>query len=372
MKLYNIFRPYLFIIAAVLLSTFVLWIPYLFKINGLSFLEVYKHYDGALYIIPAKTFYEVDKINIPGVGFILSFPLSPIYFAAHLPLYPIFIRIFSVIFGYLKSMLFVNLFFTILLSTLFYYVLDAFKITKKPLLLSIVFLFLPRFLVVRSVGAPESLFMFCILLSLFFFERKKYFFSGIAGMFAVMTKAPGILLFVAYGLTMIEEYVRTKQFKIQWAYILLIPLGLTLVFLWYLRQYGDFFAFFHSTETVPMPYIFSVFNWKAKWVGTGWLEDIIFYYFLYGVTVYGLMKSKFRSLFYFSLVFFVAILFIQHRDISRYSLPLWPFALIANEAFFTSKKFVVVASVMIIAIYLYAWNFMAVNVLPISDWKPFL
>ena len=104
MKLYSILRPYLLIIAVVLVSTFVLWLPFLLKLNGLNFLDIYKHYDGALYIIPAKTFYEVSKIDVPGVGFILSLPLSPIYFAAHLPLFPIFIRIFYLGFGYLKSM----------------------------------------------------------------------------------------------------------------------------------------------------------------------------------------------------------------------------------------------------------------------------
>lgn len=372
MKLYNMFRPYLLIIVAVLLSTLILWLPFILKLSGLSFLDIYKHYDGALYIIPAKTFYQVNKIDIPKVGFILSLPLSPIYFASHLPLYPIFIRIFSLVFGYLKSMLVVNLSFTILLSILFYYILKTFKITEKPLVLTLVLLFLPRFLVVRSVGAPESLFIFCILLSLFFFEKKKYFFSGIAGMFAVATKIPGILLFAAYFLVILEEYLKTKQFKIQWLSILLIPLGLLAVFWLYWKQYGDFFAFFHSSGAVPMPYIFSVFNWKAKWVGTAWLEDVIFYFFLYGLTVYSLKNIKQRSFFYFSLVFYIAILFVQHRDISRYALPLWPMALIAFEKFFTSKKFLTVGVILLLAVYLYAWNFMTYNIMPIADWRPFL
>ena len=372
MKLYSMLRPYLIIIIVVLASTFVLWLPFLLKFNGFSFLDIYKQYDGALYIIPAKTLYEVNKITIPGVGFILSFPLSPIYFAAHLPLYPIFIRIFSVFAGYLKSMLLVNLFFTILLSSLFYYMLKRFKITAKPLLLTSVLLFLPRFLVIRSVGAPESLFIFCILLSLFFFERKKYFFSGIAGMLAAMTKTPGILLFFAYFLTLIEEFIRTRKFKIQWMYTLLIPCGLVLVFLWYLKQYGDFFAFFHTNANVPMPYIFSVFDWKAKWVGTAWLEDVVFYFALYGLTVVYLLKTKYRSFFYFTLVFFTGVLFVQHRDISRYSLPLWPLALIAFENFFTSKKFLIVSVFLLFVVYMYGWNFLNFNLLPISDWKPFL
>lgn len=365
-------RPYLFIILLVLVSTFVLWLPFLFKLYGLSFLDIYKHYDGVLYIIPAKTFYEVTKIDVPGVGFILSLPLSPIYFAAHLPLYPIFIRLFSLFVGYLKSMILVNLGFTILFSIFFYYLVKKLKITEKPLILTSVMLFLPRFLVIRSVGAPESIFILFTFLSLFFFESKKYFFSGIAGGLAVMTKAPGILLFFVYGLTIIEEFIRTRKFKLQWLYILFIPAGLIMVFAWYLKQYGDFFAFFHSTASVPTPYIFSAFNWKAKWVGTAWLEDILFYFFMYGLAVINLKDSKYRSFFYFGLVFLFATTLVEHRDISRYSLPLWPIALISFEKFFTSKKFLIICVILLPAIYLFAWNFLNYNVMPISEWKAFL
>lgn len=374
-ELYNKFRPYILIVLITLSSTFILWIPFLFKANGLSFLEIYKHYDGVFYIIPAKTLYEVNKIDVPGVGFILPLPLSPIYFAAHLPLYPLLIRVvreIGLVGGYLRSMIGVNLLFSTLLGFLFYYVVRHFRITAKPLLLTSVFLLLPRFLIVRSVGAPEGIFIFFILLSLYFFEKEKYLYSGISGALAVMTKIPGILLFVAYGMTFIEKYIRTKKIDYKWAYLLLIPLGLLGVFGFYWIQYKDFFAFFHSGGTVPMPYPFSVFDWKAKWVGTAWLEEILFYFFLYTFIVITLFKSKHRSFFYFSLVFLIGIIFVQHRDISRYSLPLWPFACIALEKSFTSKKFLLVLILLLPAIYLYAWNFMQYNVMPITLWGPFL
>ncbi len=130
MKLYNILRPYIIILLVIICSTFILWLPFLLKINGLSFQEIYKHYEGAFYIIPAKTLYEVTKIDIPGVGFILPLPLSPIYFAAHLPFYPLLIRLFSSLFGYLKSMIGVNLLFSIFLGFLFYYVVKHFLLQE--------------------------------------------------------------------------------------------------------------------------------------------------------------------------------------------------------------------------------------------------
>ena len=83
-------------------------------------------------------------------------------------------------------------------------------------------------------------------------------------------------------------------------------------------------------------------------------------------------QSVQQILFCFGLIFFIALILVQHRDISRYALPLLPIALITFEKFFTSKKFLIVLIVLIPAIYAYAWNFMLVNVAPISDWAPFL
>jgi hypothetical protein len=379
-KLYNKYSSYFIIASVTLVSTLVLWMPFILKqsswiglnIKDLDFHYIYKQFDGAFYIIPAKTLYEVKKIDIPGIGFILSLPLFPGYFAAHLPLYPLFIRLGAVFLGYLKSMIFVNVFFTVILSIFFYYFISKLKLSMKPLLLVIVFLFLPRFLVVRSVGAPESLFILLILASLFFFEKNNYLLAGFLGGLSAATKTPGVLLFIVYILAISERFYKEKKFNWQWLYLFLIPTGLLAVFLLYLKQYGDFFAYFHTNAVVPMPYLFSAFNWQTKWVGTAWLEEIVMYFFIYALTVITLWKSKYRSFFYFSLVFFIATTFVQHRDISRYSLPLWPFACLAFEKFFTSKNFLLALLIILPAIYLYAWNFLSYNVMPISDWSPFL
>jgi len=246
------------------------------------------------------------------------------------------------------------------------------NLSKSPLILSIVFLFLPRFLVVRSVGAPESLFILMILISLYFFEKEKYLLAGIFGGLSVVTKSPGILLFGGYCLVFAEKLLKTKKIDWRWLGVVLIPLGLLGVFWFFGLQSGDFFAYFKSGDNIHLTYPFSVFNFKKNWVGTAWLEEIIFYYFLYGLTVFHLKDSKWRSFFYFSLVFFVAILFVEHRDISRYSLPLWPMAMIAFEKFFSSKKFIYVFLILLLGIFFYALNFINYNLLLISDWRAFL
>lgn len=335
-----------------------------------DFSYVYKQFDGPLYIIPAKTAYNpvhIQQLDRDGV-----FPHNPSYFAAHLPLYPFFIYLGSFFLGYLKSMLGVNMFFTILFAFVFYTTVKKLKLTEHPLLLSSVMLFLPRFLVVRTTGAPESLFMLCILVSLLAFEKKKYWLAGIAGAFATMTKMPGILLFVAYVFTYIESLIKKEKWNWNWLGIFLIPLGLIGVFGIYAIQYNDFFAYFHTGGVVPMPYPFSVFNSRAQWVGTAWLEDTLFFFGLYILTTITFWKSKLRSFFYFSFVFIFATLFVQHRDISRYSLPLWPLACIAFERLFTSKKYIVMGMIILFGIYMYTWNFMTYNIMPISEWLPFL
>ena len=385
--------PYFTLTLIIFLSTLLLWLPFLtksfnwlgLKIENSSFEYVYKHYDGPLYVIPAKTLYDPAKLKTPEGENILAQPAS--YFAAHLPLYPLTIRLFKELMShslqvsqlaYLKSMLLVNIFATVGLAWLFYFILKKIKITKEPLLLTIIFLFLPRLFIVRSVGAPESLFLLLILGSLYFFEKGKYLLAGLLGGLATMTKSPGILLFGAYCLVFAEKLLVKKKNverltpKISWLWIALIPAGLLAVFMIYWKQMGDFFAYFNSGDNIHLIFPFSVFNFKMPWVGTAWLEDVIFYFLLYGLTVISLLKSKQRSFFYFSLVFFVATLFIQHRDIGRYSLPLWPLALIAHEKFFTSKKFIVICIILLPAIYLYAWNFLGYNIMPIADWTPYL
>lgn len=367
--------PYCTLLAVVFSSTLVLWLPFLFKANGVlgfnlannSLLQVYKQFDGPLYIIPAKSLYDPKGMNL-GDG---SLPQKAIYYAAHLPLYPLLIRLLSVV-GYVRSTILVNIIATVLLAWFFYYVLKKLHITGHPLLLSAVLLFLPRFLVLRGTGAPESLFLLLILVSLYAFEKEQFLLSGLAGALATMTKLPGILLFAAYVVTIIEKAIKTKKVSVSWVWILLIPAGLLGVFAWYALSYGDFFAYFHTGATVPMPYPFSVFDFQAKWVGTAWLEDVLFYLFFYGMAVYQLRHTKFRSFYYFALVFLAGLTFVQHRDISRYSLPLWPLSLIAFEHFFTSRGVRIIGGIALLAIYLYAWNFLLYNTMPITQWNVFM
>ncbi|HRN69605.1 MAG TPA: hypothetical protein PLS49_00315, partial [Candidatus Woesebacteria bacterium] len=229
-KKHKLFSAILLIITVVLTSTFLLYLPIItnttsllgFKNIQTSLLTIYQNFDGVLYIVPAKTWYSTEAMS----NLRLELPLPLEYYAAHLPLYPVFIALFAGVFGYLKSMLFTSILFSVLLAVFFYYFLRKFEITAHPLGLTIVFLMLPRFLIVRSVGAPETLFMLMVLLSVFFFEKRNLLLAGVFGALAAPTKTPGILLFGAYGLVFLEQINRHKKFQWNWLFTLLIPVGL--------------------------------------------------------------------------------------------------------------------------------------------------
>ncbi|MBI2596840.1 hypothetical protein HYW41_01675 [Candidatus Daviesbacteria bacterium] len=366
--------------------TLFVWLPHLLSVPnfwGLSFKEgfstIYRNFDGLEYIIIAKTFYNPNLIAS------LPQSLPAIYFASHFPGYSILISTFAFLLGYLKSMLFVSVFFTIASSISFYFLVKNLKLSGHPLFLSVLFLILPaRWLIVHSVGSSEPLFIFLIITALYFFirfEETKHFIdiilAAIAGLFAQITRPPGILLFIALILYVhFRFYLLIKDIGLKKAWIdylkyfpiIFIPLGLLGIFYLYSQTYQDFWAYFHSGDNIHLTFPpFQVFNKSQFWVGDIWLEDIIFIYifgFLGGIT---LLKRKVYPLAFFTLTYLLAATFVAHRDISRYLLPIGPFILIAFEKTLTSKEFKIILPIILLAIYLYAQNFILQNMAPIPN-----
>jgi len=370
-----------------LLSTFLIWLPFFLRLTSFwkialpaeGMATIMKNFDGLYYVVVAKSLYQPDIIN----G-LFSFPLPDIYYTAHFPIYPLLIRLISPITGYLWGMLSTTLVSSILAAIVFYLFLKEFKYSKQALWLTLIFLLFPaRWLVVRSIGSPETLFILFILASFFFFKKKNYWLAGIFGALTQLTKPPGILLFAGYSVfLLIENWDQIKAkaldtiiniFKKAYP-LLLIPISLLALFAVYRFTYGDFWAYFHSGENVhPILWPpFQVFSSNAGWVGTFWLEDIIYLFLLEAVGIILLFKQKRTDLGVFAAVFFTATLFVAHRDLARYSLPLVPFLLIAFEPFLIKKEFKIAFWIIIIPIFLYAINFIAANTTPIANWTPLL
>lgn len=373
-----------YLAALTLALTLFTWLPHLLALPnfwGLSFKEgfstIYRNFDGLEYIVIAKTFYNPLSISqLPQ-----SLPAG--YFASHFPGYAILIALIEPVFGFLKSMMFVSVVSTILATWAFYFLVRDFKLSTQPLFLSFLFLILPaRWVIVRSVGSSEPTFIMFLIIAIYFFmkfeETKKIssiLLSGVFGLLAQITRPPGILLFIALSLFLCWKTIRQKPSLIPiirmigtYSSLLLIPAGLLIIFSWYSISYQDFFAYFHSGDNIHLTFPpFQVFNKFQFWVGDIWLEDIIYIFILGFLGVMMLFKQNLYPMAFFVLTYIAASTLVAHRDISRYLLPISPFVLIAFEKNLTSREFKIILPIILLAIYLYAQNFLLNNTAPIPN-----
>lgn len=358
--------------------TFVIWLPHLLNLPnfwGLNFSNgfatIYRNFDGLEYITIAKSWYDPQLIaSIPHA-------LPANYFASHFPGYSILIALLAPLLGYLKSMLFVSILSTILAAFSFYFLVRDFKLSSHPLLLSLIFLILPaRWLIVHSVGSSEPTFIFFTITAVYFFMKfemaKKMgyiFLAGLFGMAAQITRPPAVLLFIALALYVLWRH---SLRSLKYFPLILMPIGLLGIFYLYGQTYGDFWAYFHSGDNIHLTFPpFQVFNKAQFWVGDIWLEDIIYIFILGFLGGIMLLKQKLYPLAFIVLTYLAASTLIAHRDISRYVLPIAPFILIAFEKVLTSKEFKIIFPLLILAIYLYAQNFILANTAPIPNLEIF-
>lgn len=355
-----------FLILLILVATTLLvWAP--FNLNGMMG-RVFANYDGPNYIVIAKCWYNKDCIRNK-----FSLPLPLEYYPAHLPGYSALIWLFDQVIPGWWAILIVNLISGGTMLVAFFLLLKQLKI-RHPLWLATILLFLPaRMLVLRSVGAPETLFIATLLFSLYFFRQKKYLFSGLLLAAAQTVKTPAILLFVAYGITLfLTKKAKRRSLKTYFP-LLLGPSVILPIFLLFQKQTGDFLAYFHSGDNFHLVFPpFQAFISSRSWLGDFWLEDIIYLYLLGGIAVvYLLKKYRYDIIAVFPAVFYLATLFVAHRDLSRYSSPLYPFWILAFANFLNKKEFKIVFFLLLPAIYLYAINFINYNAAPIADWTPY-
>lgn len=364
------------LILLTLIPTISLWLPFFLRIpeinniplhnNGMQ--TIVSNYDGPLYLVVAKTLYNIVSIKQN-----YQFPLPVEYYAAHFPLFPLLIKLVGeIIKNYPYAMLLVTLASSFLALYFFNKLVKKYLSNENSLWLTLVFSIFPaRFLIVRSIGSPEPLFLASIIASIYYFDKKNYWLAGFWGAVATLTKSPGILLFVAFLVSIILSKINLSQLKK--LPIILIPSALLVVFLIYKIQFNNFFAYFNSGDNIHLLFPpFQIFNYSAPWVGTFWLEEIVFVY-LFGVLgLLELIKQKQIVIASFVGVFFTSIIFVSHRDILRYSLPIVPFVFLAFSQFLIKKEFKIALIFLIIPIYLFSLAFISGNTMPISNWAPFL
>lgn len=351
-------RDLAIITSVILASTLLLW-------AGTGLDTVRRNFDGPYYAVIAKSWYRHDIISSN-----FSFPLPLEYYPAHFPLYPFLMSLFGKL-GYLNGGLIINLAASTAAALTLYYIALKQK-WGNPLYISLASLFFwPRMWAVRSIASPETLFILFIISSLYFFDVKRYWLAGLSGAAAVLTKSPGILLFIAYSSWFIAEYIKTKTIHWKVWPIILIPSALLLLFTIYYLQVGDFWAYFHTGDNIHLQILpFKVFDSRQGWVGDFWLEDILWVYLIAGVGVWRAWKKS-QVWGWFGLVYYLLILFVSHRDISRYSLPLVPVVLLGLAEVFEKPEVRWAVALLTIPAFFYTLNFLSHNTVAISNWAPF-
>ena len=375
------------LLALTLIPTFLIWLPFFLRIPsfwGIPLPQrgmevIVANYDGPLYLVAAKSFYNPEIIK----SFEFSLPVE--YYAAHFPLFPLLIKLGGALLGFPYALLTITVLSSFLAIFFFNKFIKDYVSGKNALWLTAVFSVFPaRFLVVRSVGSPEPLFLAAIIASIYYFRKEKYLWAGIWGAVATLTKSPGILIFLAYlGVVLSPRMgkIATESFS-KWfgslelkkyLPLLLIPGALLTVFVLYGIRLGDFLAYFHSGDNIHLFFPpFSIFNYSAPWVGTFWLEEVIFVYLFGVIALVRLINFRERTLAWFVGIFLTSLIFVSHRDLIRYGLPIVPFAILAFSETLIKKEVKIALAVLALPIYLFSLSYISQNVMQISDWAPFL
>ena len=352
-------HQYIILSVIAVLSTLIVYIPFL--MDG-TMDYVYRYWDGPNYVYLAKSLY-----NIP-VDHPLSAYTTPQYFAAHLPVYPFTIRLFSFM-GYLNAMLFTTVLYGALAAMVFYKLLLETKAVRSPLWSAIISMFIPaRYLIYHSTGATEAPFIFFTLWSMLAYVRGQYILcfalAGISG----ITRITGILIGGAYFMMLVTE----KKWK-QIPFLALVGAPLFLTFVFYHFHYGDFFAYFGTNYSASNKLIslrpLDLFRAYSQNGDTHSAEFYLIMYALYG-TGTALLWSRNKLFFWFCLISFIFSIFIYHQDVSRYLIPMAPLALVVAYDDILSRRALMVAFVpVLIIVYIYTWGMIPRNMIDAHNFR---
>jgi Gpi18-like mannosyltransferase len=371
------------IIFAALVSIFIFWTPFLLRLEsfwGINFggsgmNVIVQNFDGLNFLVVAKSLYNPVLIEEINAQFLTG--NEPIYFSAHYPLMALIIRALSSVVSLPNALLITIITTNLLLAYALVHFFAYFVKNKKlVMILSLLALFFPaRMLSVRAVGSNEPLFMAFVLLSLVAFSKKQNWQSALLGSLAVLTRSPGILLFGAYVISTWYMVHGTWLAKIRSLLpYLLMPITLLALFGYYGYTYGDYFAYFNSGDNLHLFFPpFTIFSNTATWISDMWREDIVYLYLFYigGLLLLPRTASQLKA---YALVYGSTLLFVSHRDLARYSLPLSPLVWLGYENLIARvpasyAKYLWIA---LIPIYLFGWQFVLSNIQPINDWSVFL
>lgn len=340
------------------LSSLLLYLPIALQDPSLLF----RYWDGPNYLYVARTLYQIPE-NHPFV----PYNTTPAYFACHLPLYPLLIRLLAGLLGYPISMLVVTILCTGLATVLFYYVLRETGAVRHPFWSALISLYLPaRWLIYHSVGATEPLFLALVFGSMLCWLRGRPGWAMALVGLSSITRIVGVLLGLAYLLLMLHQ----RRWKaLPW--LLIAPLPLLAVFSFYAYQFGDFWAYFSWNSKLLSNTPFEVLLAYTKNNNPHSAELYLTMYLIYGTGV--ALLWRWPLFFWYGLVFWLFNLFIFHEDLSRYYLPISHLTLIvAFDRIFSQRAFQLMFPLLVCFTYLYAWPMVQHNVMVEWLWPQLL
>lgn len=348
----------LYLVLLSVFSSFLLYLPVHLKDPSL----IFRYWDGPNYLYVARTLYDIPA-NHP----FTAYDLTPAYFACHLPLYPLLIRLFSYLMGYQGAMIAITLICSGLVTVLFYELIKSTQAVKSPFWSAMISLVLPaRWLIYHSVGATEPLFLMLVFGSMLCWLKGKTRWAMILCGLASTTRIVGILMVLAYLFLMIHQ----KRYKLI-PQLSLALLPLLLVFSFYSWKFGDFWAYFSwNAKLLNSIPLFIIYSFSSNGY-SGQAELYLIQYIVFGVGTLLLWRQP--LFFWYCLVFWCFNLFINHEDLSRYYLPITPLALVvAYDHILTSRAFKLLAPFVVLVVYLYSWPILQVNVMAEEYWPSLL
>jgi hypothetical protein len=344
-------RPEILLVAAAVGGSFLVYLPFLGHMT-----DVYRFWDAPNYLTIARGGYDVRPDNP-----LLAYVRTPTYFLVHFPVYPALVRLLS-FFGYEPALLLVSVLATTIATVLFYRLCrDVWKLSS-PEFLTIVFLFLPpRWLLYRSTGSTEAVYLALTLMAISFFERSHVARASVAGALAALTRISGLMIAPAFGIVMLLR--REKLRRIAW--LLLIPAALAGYFAYCASRTGNFLEYF-SQHGDKMS-VFIPFGFLPELFRKGLYHQAEFHILL--ALVYAVGTSRLRSfpvIFWYCAFELVLHLFISTEDWSRYFLAMAPFALIVGfRDVIDTRAFRWIFVPYVVTAFVYAWS-----VIPLNGCRP--
>ena len=339
-------RPEVLLLAAAVAGSFLVYAPFLTRMT-----EVYRFWDGPNYLTVARTLYDVRPDNP-----LLTYVHTPTYFLRHFPVYPLLVRAFS-FFGYQRALLLVSVLATCAATLLFYRLCrDVWKLSS-PGFLTLVFLFLPpRWLLYRSTGSTEAVYIAITLASVYFLERSRVAGASVAGALATLTRISGLMIAPAFAVVLAG---RRRLREILW--LALIPAALAGYFLFCASKTGNFLEYF-SQHGDKMS-VFLPFGFLPQLFRKGLYHQAEFHILLALVYAVGISRLRpFPTIFWYCAFELGLHLFISTEDWSRYFLAMAPFALIVGfRDVIDTRAFRWIFAPYVVLALVYAWGVIPVN-----------